>query len=177
MRKDRRFCSTKCGNDSRSTQDPLKHLLSQVKKEDNGCWTYTGFKDHGGYGQIKVKGISHNVHKLMWVLWNKKDVPEGQVVRHTCIKNRACINPDHLIIGTPLQNVHDEIEQGTFNTGRGEERTTAKLSDDKVREIRKLRPIDDPSPQYTYKELGNMFGVSAAAVWFVVKHKQWVHVD
>jgi len=176
MRKDRKFCTKKCANEAKNIQDPLAFLLSKCEKQENGCWLFTGYKDPRGYGQICINGKRTTAHHMMWMVWNKKEVPEGHVVRHICIKSRGCINPDHLITGTPLDNVRDEIEQGTFNTGRGEERTTAKLTEEKVRKMRKLRPVNDPLPQYTYGELGNMFGVSAALAHHIVNRKQWVHV-
>lgn len=171
--KGRKFCSAAC-----IKQDPMETMLERVRKEENGCWTYTGFLDHGGYGQIKCGKKIHNVHRLMWVLHNKKEVPEGEVVRHTCKQNRACINPDHLITGTPKQNVHDSINQGTFVITRGEDRSTAKLTEKAVRKIRELRGPTQTTEEcgYSYADLGKMFGVSGGLIWAVTKHKQWKHV-
>lgn len=40
-------------------------------------------------------------------------VPVRGVMRHTC-GNRRCINPLHLVDGTPRQNTRDAIRDGTF---------------------------------------------------------------
>lgn len=170
--KGRRFCEDKC-----RAQDPMKTMLSRVRKEENGCWTYTGLIGTGGYGQIGVRGVKHNTHRLMWILHNKQEPPDGQVVRHTCIGNPACINPDHLIIGTPLQNVHDCIDQGRFVITKGTERSTAKLTEDIVREIRALRKPNDGSRPVSYYKLAKRFGVSYSAVYFAAKGIQWKHVE
>lgn len=36
---------------------------------------------------------------------------QGLVVRHTC-NNLLCINPEHLVIGTQRDNIHDMIAAG-----------------------------------------------------------------
>lgn len=170
--KGRRFCESKCRK-----MDPMARMLAKVRKEDNGCWTYTGGLDEGGYGQIGVDGVTQNTHRLMWILHNNQQPPDGHVVRHTCIGNRACINPDHLITGTPLQNVHDCIDQGRFVITKGTERNTAKLTEDIVREIRKLRNPKDGSKPISYYKLAARFGVSYTAVYYANKGIQWKHVE
>jgi hypothetical protein len=172
IKKGRRFCSAEC-----RSQDPMTALMSKISIDVNGCWNYTGFCGHGGYGQITCGGVRYSTHVLMWEL-HHGPVPDGQVVRHTCKSNPGCINPDHLLIGTPMQNVHDSIEQGTFRVPIGIENGHAKLDDDKVREIRKLRKPEEKYPdyKYSYKTLAKMFGVSEAAIWQVVQYKCWTHV-
>lgn len=173
IKKGRKLCSAEC-----KKQDPLKTLLERVRIEENGCWTYMGYVGTNGYGQIKAGGKRDLAHIMMWEVWNGQEVPAGLVVRHTCIKNPACINPDHLIIGTPKQNVHDSIDQGTFVITRGEERPTAKLTEEDVKKIRALRGPSQSTLEcgYRFDDIGKMFNVSAALIWLVVKRKQWAHV-
>jgi len=159
----RRFCSHKCRK-----QDPLITLLGRIDKKENGCWNYNGTIGWGGYGQIKTGGISYSTHRLMWMLWNKSKVPEGLVVRHTCIGNPACINPDHLILGTQKENIHDIIRQGRFKTAFGTE--VRKFSPEIVREIRALRkPSTDGSRlKPTYKEIAQRYGTTHGAIWALI---------
>ncbi|WP_089946011.1 HNH endonuclease [Litoreibacter albidus] len=38
---------------------------------------------------------------------SNRSPPAGEVVRHRC-NNRRCINPDHLVAGTQLENIEDD---------------------------------------------------------------------
>lgn len=51
------------------------------------------------------------VHRLSWVLANRRAIPPGMYVCHSCDVPR-CVNPAHLWLGTPTQNVHDAIAKG-----------------------------------------------------------------
>jgi hypothetical protein len=44
----------------------------------------------------------------------KRAIAKGQIVRHKC-DNAACVNPDHLELGTQRENVRDMIERGRGN--------------------------------------------------------------
>jgi predicted XRE-type DNA-binding protein len=55
-------------------------------------------------------GGNVKVHRLVYELYNNESV-KGLVVRHTC-DNPKCINPLHLLKGTPLDNIKDRDERG-----------------------------------------------------------------
>jgi len=171
IKKGRRFCSHACRK-----QDPLKKLLSMVIKQENGCWDYKGGLDGGGYGQIKVGKRMWLTHRLMWILHNKKCIPKGLIIRHTCIGNRKCINPDHLLVGTQKDNIHDMIRQGRF---RKAERPEVRLfTDDQIREIRMLRKPASKGERVkpSYKELGHKYGIKGGAIWQIVNFKTYKEV-
>lgn len=65
-----------------------------------------------GYGVIYYGPFRRQigVHRLAWILEHQQLIPKGMVIRHRC-DNTRCYNPDHLVIGTPLDNVDDMINR------------------------------------------------------------------
>jgi hypothetical protein len=78
---------------------------TRVSPEPNtGCWLWTGWLDHNGYGQTTlVKGKNVLVHRLSYAS-HVGPVPVGLVIDHKC-RVRSCVNPDHLRAVTQGENV------------------------------------------------------------------------
>lgn len=102
-----------------------ERLLSRVEKDTvTGCWNWTGSKNSKGYGYLGGKingkryvpaGQNMLAHRVSWIV-HVGDIPDsdaahGTVVMHKC-DNPACINPDHLQLGTQADNVRDMVEKG-----------------------------------------------------------------
>jgi len=83
-----------------------------------------------GYGQISYDGKVRRAHRLSFYLTHGR-WPVGCVM-HRC-DNTACVNPEHLVEGTQLDNIADRCSKR--RSARGERSGQAKLSDDEVREI------------------------------------------
>lgn len=78
--------------------------------EETGCHTWKGHRRPTGYGMMAVApGEMKLAHRVAWELANGP-IPEGMLVRHKC-DNRACCNPEHLALGTYLDNARDRIER------------------------------------------------------------------
>lgn len=88
------------------------------------------------------------------------------VIMHKC-DNRACINPEHLVLGTQSQNILDAYERGRVTVN-----ITSILTEDDVRNIRRMYH----SQKITQKELGKMFGVSKNTVKDLINFLTWKHV-
>jgi hypothetical protein len=60
-----------------------------------------------------VAGKRHYVHRLAYCEAHAIDIEDivGQVVMHTC-DNPACINPEHLRLGTQADNLADMLSKG-----------------------------------------------------------------
>jgi hypothetical protein len=97
-------------------------------------------------------------------------IPPGHLVCHKC-DNKRCWNPNHLFAGTGFDNMHDMHRKGRANHPRGEQFKSAKLTEDKVREIRKMG-----ASGVGYPEIAALFGIDRSNVSMIVSRKRWKHV-
>lgn len=94
-------------------KDWLPRFWAKVNKTD-GCWLWTASTVKFGYGQFGVsKTIHKNTHRLSWEI-HHGPIPVGMSVCHSC-DVPACVNPDHLFLGTQRDNVLDCIAKGRSN--------------------------------------------------------------
>lgn len=132
-----------------------------------GCWTWQAGKDRQGYG-IFAGPNSARAHRASWELF-RGPIPSGAIICHHC-DNPGCVNPAHLFLGTPKQNTADMLRKG--REAKGARHGLAKLTDQKVRDIRRLHGAG--VSQY---DLADLFRVSQPAIGAIVRRKTWRHVQ
>ncbi len=104
-----------CSNDNTLAQRFWKKIdkngpIPEQCPELGPCWIWTAFKDEVGRGQIATsKGLRH-AHKVSWML-HGRTIPEGMCLLHRC-DNTGCPNPDHLRLGTQLENIAEMVAKG-----------------------------------------------------------------
>lgn len=138
-----------------------------VQKSD-GCWEWKGGKHSFGYGVLSVDGKSYLAHRHCYEL-HYGEIQDDMEVCHKC-DNPSCVRPDHLFVGSHDDNMKDKVNKG--RQPRGTNVSTAKLTDEKVREARKLR--DDGM---TFVAIGSIFGTSRKTVECAVKGITWRHIQ
>lgn len=148
----------------------MKRFWDKVKKgEPDECWEWIAGKNPSGYGKIQMKGDAVGAHRVSYELHHGA-IPEGLMVLHSC-DNPACVNPAHLRVGTPLDNMQDKMMRGRHRTVCGMQQPTSKLTELQVMKIRMLRGI------FTQRRLAEMFGITQENVHCVQVGKSWKHLD
>lgn len=122
---------------------PLQQRFDKFVDKSGDCWIWTGQIGHYGYGVMglwdgkKLKQI--RTHRLSYELHRGK-IPDGLCVLHRC-DNPACVNPDHLFLGTQTDNLKDMRQKGRQGKNvqypRGEDSYLARVTEKDVREIRR----------------------------------------
>lgn len=117
--------------------DIVERFWSKVDRSGNhpkGCWEWGASRIRKGYGSLGFKGKTCRSHRVAWEL-TYGEIPEGLHVLHSC-DNPPCCNPNHLFLGTNLDNARDKEAKGRGNHSKGENHYAAKLTDKQVAEIR-----------------------------------------
>lgn len=155
------------------SQQRIQERFDQKVQRGEGCWMWTACRDAGGYGRIRIESSpSVMAHRVAWVL-NFGSIPVGMVVCHRC-DTPACVRPDHLFLGSIADNVADMFTKGRAANQAGMHNGQAKLTDDKVREIR--RRYKPRSPTDGGKALAAEFDVHVTIISMVMSRKIWAHV-
>lgn len=85
--------------------------LTRYSVADNGCWLWQGFVGNTGYGQCWTGPAHRHFYRA-----HRGPIPTGMHVDHTChvpsecaggstCLHRRCVNPEHLTVVTPRENV------------------------------------------------------------------------
>jgi hypothetical protein len=153
----------------RPRKNPRDLFMSHVEKTNN-CWKWKALINYLGYGKFRLYGDKNmgSAHRISWRL-HKGPIPERRFVLHTC-DNRACVNPDHLFLGTQDDNMKDASKKGRLQ--KGVQKYNAKLTDEKVRTIRNLFHIK----KWSAGKIARIFGLNEANAWRIANRQAWKHV-
>lgn len=180
------------------TDSQILRFWARVDMSDHwGCWPWMGNRTRFGHGQVNIGKRNQFTHRVAYELVYGQ-IPEGLVISHRC-NNPPCCNPTHLDAVTHSENIQYMYECGrAYSQGkhysqlrpevlsrgdghysrrqperlaRGERNGFAKLTEDIVREVRRLY-----AEGITQTEIERRLGVDQTNVSLIVRRKRWAHV-
>ena len=111
-----------------------ERFWAKVKKDtESGCLEWTGTLNELGYGRFKINGKLILAHRFSYEL-HKGPIADGMYCLHSC-DNRRCCNPNHLSVGTHIDNMKDMIYKN--RQAKGSLQGRSKLNEDQVLIIKK----------------------------------------
>lgn len=121
------------------------------------CWIWTGSHDKKGYGRINVdRGAIRLAHRVSWML-AFGFVADDVCVLHRC-DNPPCVRPEHLFLGTVIDNNADKQAKG--RQPRGDSHYASKLNSGQRDAV--LRAYEPGKRGYI--TLAKEFGVSVGVI-------------
>lgn len=160
-----------------SFPDAVVHrFFSKVKISDN-CWLWLAGKNKDGYGQFEIDYVTWIAHRVSWII-HFGAIPQNKpCVLHNCPSGDtpACVRPEHLWVGTNVENVADMDKKGRRADMRGECHSQSILNEDGVRVIR-ARHKAASNKSAVRKALSLEFGLTEGSIENIFYNRRWKHV-
>ena len=155
------------------SQQPLPITQERIETKvlripEAGCWVWMGSTQVRGYGELISNKRKHLAHRASYEAFVGK-IPKGMYVCHAC-DNVACVNPNHLFLGTQKQNLQDMANKG--RSTRGVKNPMAKLTEEQVKEIKQKFAVGK-----TDVELSMQFNISRSTIYGIRNRRLWSYIN
>ena len=145
----RAFCGDKC-----------RFMFYVNITED--CWIWKGALNRSGYGKFYFQGFGHDIaHRVSYKLF-KGSIKDDFFVCHRC-DNPACVNPNHLWLGTHKDNMTDMVQKN---------RQKSKLNANDVIKIRELVERF----RVSHKKIMEEFNITSGTISNIIYRRIWKHI-
>lgn len=148
------------------TRERIEEKVLRVPEA--GCWIWMGSLQVRGYGEIISNKRKHYAHRASYEAF-VGEIPKGMYVCHAC-DNLACVNPNHLFLGTQKQNLQDMASKGRSTWG--EKNPKAKLTECEVKVIKQAFANGKKD-----SELASQFNVARQTINNIRNNKLWSFVN
>lgn len=156
----------------------IERVLKRTNIQDDGCWIFEGAKNNFGYGMIGIGARNDGIERCHRVSYRHfiGEIPKDMYVCHKC-DVPACVNPEHLFIGTPKDNNTDMRNKNRHSNPPinlhyvGTKTYNSKLNDDLVRNIR----IEHSNGVSVYS-IAKRLQMSHSTISRVISRDSWKHV-
>jgi hypothetical protein len=169
----------------RKPSRPLSERFWERVQRTDGCWLWTGNTSGRGYGVLRAgepRAHPRSAHRLSWEL-HYGPIPEGLFVCHHC-DNPPCVRPDHLFLGSQLENIADMMSKGRHAPAEstrhpGSENGRAKITEEEARAIcvaYAAIPRKQRARRGDLSSLARRYGLTTTMVLNIVRGSNWGHV-
>lgn len=140
---------------------PHERFLNNTIKTDC-CWIWSKCTRQG-YGAFQVDNKIMDSHRYSYE-YHKGKIPKGMCVLHKC-DNRRCVNPEHLFLGTRIDNQKDMKNKN--RAALGEKNARSKLTLNDIKDIRKSKGIVKTGV------LLDKYNISRSQMGRILRHENW----
>jgi hypothetical protein len=127
------------------------------------CWVWKGALSHNGYGRFRTPTTHKKAHRIAYELY-VGPFKEYLNVLHTC-DNPSCVNPNHLFVGTQLDNTKDRDKKGRGKNG------LPTLSFAQIKRVREFASVGIPR-----KTLADFFTVDKSSICRIINRTTYDYI-
>ena len=146
----------------------ISNFWAKVEQTD-GCWLWKGAQIGSGYGNVFRNGRPVLAHRAAFELLGGH-IPDGMFLCHKC-DIRNCVRPDHMFIGTNLDNARDA--QRKRRMAHSENQGKAKLTNAQAEHALRLY-FDSGLSCY---RIAKHLGVQTGTIHAIVTGRSWPYID
>ena len=154
-----------------SLQSTRESLISRFEQKleripESGCWIWMAGVDKDWYGKFRISKDSRESHiranRASYLIY-KGDIPDGMCVCHTCDVT-ACVNPDHLFLGTHKDNAVDREIKGRGASG-------SKNGNSVLTKSEAIAIFNDTRPS---RKIAEFYGIGKTTVLNIKNKRTWI---